>query len=98
MLPQKPNGPDCSGPFSFLFLLDADYRRRVILLLFLLWRSDERFDYLSEVAIAIPRFGDDLGVGPDKERYARSAELAGMTLTDWMKARLDRAARRELGD
>ena len=34
----------------------------------------------------------------DKERYARAAEIAGMTLSDWMKARLDRAARRELGD
>ena len=34
----------------------------------------------------------------DKERYARAAAKAEMSLTDWMKARLDKAARRELGD
>lgn len=34
----------------------------------------------------------------DKERYERAAEKAGLTLSDWIKARLDRAARRELGD
>lgn len=34
----------------------------------------------------------------DKERYARAAALAEMSLADWMKARLDKAARRELGD
>ncbi|TXT21072.1 MAG: hypothetical protein FD138_4108 [Planctomycetota bacterium] len=34
----------------------------------------------------------------DKERYARAAEIAKLSLSDWMKARLDRAARRELGD
>jgi predicted HicB family RNase H-like nuclease len=32
----------------------------------------------------------------DKERYERAAEQAGMTLSDWIKSRLDRAAKREL--
>jgi predicted HicB family RNase H-like nuclease len=34
----------------------------------------------------------------DKERYELAAEKAGLTLSDWIKARLDRAAKRELGD
>jgi uncharacterized protein (DUF1778 family) len=34
----------------------------------------------------------------EKERYERAAERAGLSLTDWMKERLERAARRELGD
>lgn len=34
----------------------------------------------------------------DKERYERAAKKAGLTLSDWIKARLDRAAKRELGD
>jgi len=33
----------------------------------------------------------------EKERYERAAAKAGLSLTDWMKARLDRAAKRELG-
>jgi len=34
----------------------------------------------------------------DKERYERAAAQAEMSLTDWIKARLDKAARRELGE
>jgi uncharacterized protein (DUF1778 family) len=34
----------------------------------------------------------------EKERYERAADKAGLSLTEWMKARLDRAAKRELGD
>ncbi|MCC7423512.1 MAG: hypothetical protein IT428_24820 [Planctomycetaceae bacterium] len=34
----------------------------------------------------------------DKDRYERAAAKAGMTLSDWIKARLDRAAHRELGE
>ena len=56
-----------------LFLLDADYRGRVILLPFLLWRSHERFDYLSEVAIAIPRCGNDRRVRTEPVREDRRA-------------------------
>ena len=37
------------------------------------------------------------GEPSDKDRYERAARKAGLSLTDWMKARLDRAARRELG-
>jgi uncharacterized protein (DUF1778 family) len=33
----------------------------------------------------------------EKERYERAAKLAGLSLTDWIKARLERAAKRELG-
>lgn len=33
-----------------------------------------------------------------KERYARAAELAGLSLTDWAKLQLDKAARKALGD
>ena len=34
----------------------------------------------------------------EKELYERAAAQAGLSLTDWMKGRLVRAARRELGD
>ena len=34
----------------------------------------------------------------DKERYERAAATAGMTLTDWIKSRLDRATKREIGE
>ena len=34
----------------------------------------------------------------EKERYERAARKAGLSLTDWMKERLGRAAKRELGD
>jgi uncharacterized protein (DUF1778 family) len=34
----------------------------------------------------------------EKERYERAAGKAGLSLTDWMKERLGRAAKRELGD
>jgi predicted HicB family RNase H-like nuclease len=37
-------------------------------------------------------------VPSDKERYERAASKAGITLSDWIKTRLDRAAKRELGD
>jgi predicted HicB family RNase H-like nuclease len=33
----------------------------------------------------------------DKERYERAASRAGLSLPDWVKERLDRAAKRELG-
>lgn len=33
----------------------------------------------------------------EKERYEKAAERAGLSLTDWMKDRLERAAKRELG-
>ena len=34
----------------------------------------------------------------DKERYERAAQKADQTLSDWIKTRLDRAAKRELGE
>lgn len=34
----------------------------------------------------------------DKNRYQRAAKLAEQTLSDWIKTRLDRAAKRELGE
>jgi len=33
----------------------------------------------------------------DKVRYESAADKAGLTLSDWIKSRLDRAAKRELG-
>jgi len=33
-----------------------------------------------------------------KERYERAAAKAGMSLTDWVKTQLDKAAHRALGD
>jgi predicted HicB family RNase H-like nuclease len=33
----------------------------------------------------------------EKERYEQAAAKARLSLTEWMKARLDRAAKRELG-
>lgn len=34
----------------------------------------------------------------EKDRYERAAEKAGVTLTEWVKDRLNRAARREIGE
>jgi hypothetical protein len=34
----------------------------------------------------------------DKARYEKAASKADLSLTDWIKNRLDRAAKRELGD
>jgi uncharacterized protein (DUF1778 family) len=34
----------------------------------------------------------------DKARYEKAAAKAGLSLTDWIKSRLDRAASRELRD
>jgi predicted HicB family RNase H-like nuclease len=34
----------------------------------------------------------------DKGRYERAAEKAELSLSDWIKSRLDRAAKRELGE
>lgn len=34
----------------------------------------------------------------DKERYERAAAKSDLSLTEWIKARLDRAAKREIGD
>lgn len=34
----------------------------------------------------------------EKDRYERAAEKAGLPLADWIKERLNRAAKREIGD
>jgi hypothetical protein len=34
----------------------------------------------------------------DKARYEKAAAKADLSLTDWIKSRLDRAAKREIGD
>lgn len=34
----------------------------------------------------------------EKNRFERAARKAGVSLTEWMKDRLSRAAKRELGD
>lgn len=34
----------------------------------------------------------------EKERYEKAAQKSGVPLTDWVKDRLNRAAKRELGD
>ncbi len=34
----------------------------------------------------------------EKNRYERAASKAGVSLADWIKARLNRAAKREVGE
>jgi hypothetical protein len=56
--------------------------------------------------IGRPPKGDDLRTArismraepAEKERYERAANKAGLSLTEWAKERLDRAASRELRD
>lgn len=56
-----------------LFRFHSHYRSRVILLLLLLGRGDERLHYLGEVDFAIPRLRDDRRVGCKPVRKDRRA-------------------------